>query len=77
MAAKRSAGPGATASPRVSADEKRWRAEDALRTIARAAEHQKNPSLMRDVRRVAADQAKAAAKAAAHVGAGARARPKK
>ena len=68
---------GPAPAPRVSADEKRWRAEDALRTIARAAEHQKNPGLMRDVRKVAVDQAKAAAKAAQHVGAVSRAKPKK
>ena len=33
----------------ISADEKRWRAEEALRTLSRADEIRANKSLMRDV----------------------------
>ncbi len=40
------------------ADERKWRAEDALRTLTRAQEVQKDPRLMSDVKRLAAENAK-------------------
>lgn len=49
----------APVAPAPSADERRYRAEDALRTIARAHEHLKDKGLMRDVRKLAQHQAKA------------------
>lgn len=54
-------GKGATPQPRavLGGDEKRWRTEDALRTLKRADEIKKDTGLMRDVRRFAADEQKA------------------
>jgi hypothetical protein len=40
-------------------DEIRWKAEDALRTIHRAESHKKDKELMRHVKRMAKEQAKA------------------
>jgi hypothetical protein len=39
------------------ARERRYAAEEALRTLTRADEHRANPRLMADVKRLAADQA--------------------
>ena len=36
--------------------ERRWAAESALSTLTRAAEHKKNPTLMRDVKALAREQ---------------------
>jgi len=51
-----------TAAPSVdrvnTADERKWRAEDALRTLTRAQEVQKDSRLMSDVKRLAAVNAK-------------------
>jgi recombinational DNA repair protein (RecF pathway) len=44
--------------PKVSANERQWRAQDALRTLTQAQEIQRNPTLMRDVKKVAAQQVK-------------------
>lgn len=38
-------------------EERRYRAEDALRTLTRAEEHRSNPKLMADVKRLAAEHA--------------------
>jgi len=35
------------------ADSRRYRAEEAMRTLIRAAEHRKDPALMRDVKALA------------------------
>ncbi|MFB9952038.1 hypothetical protein ACFFP0_24580 [Rhizobium puerariae] len=40
------------------ADEKRWRTEDAMRTLMRADELKQDKALMRDVQKMAAEQAK-------------------
>jgi len=40
------------------ADEKRWRTEDAMRTLMRADDLKKDKALMRDVQKMAAEQAK-------------------
>ena len=45
----------------MSADEKRWRTEDDLRTITRAREIQRDPARMKAVRALAAEQLKSAA----------------
>lgn len=45
-----------TGGPSV-ADEKRWKTEDAMRTIMRAEELKKDKSLMRDVSAMAKEQA--------------------
>lgn len=45
------AGPAARTS---TAQERKWRAEDALSTLTRAEEHRADKGLMRDVRRLAA-----------------------
>lgn len=42
------------------ADERKWRAEDALRTLTRADEIRKDAQLMRDVKKCAAEQIKTA-----------------
>lgn len=41
----------------MKADEKRWRTEDAMRTLMRAEELKKDKALMSDVERMAKDQA--------------------
>lgn len=38
-------------------DERKWKAEDAMRTIMRAEEHKKDKRLMSDVQRLAKEQA--------------------
>ncbi len=45
-------------------DAKRYRAEEAMRTLMRASEHMKDKSLMRDVKRLAKTQAAALSKVA-------------
>lgn len=40
------------------ADERKWRAQSALETITRAADMQKDKGLMRDVKKLAAEQVK-------------------
>ncbi len=45
--------------PPAAPEERRYRAQDALHTISRAEEHKKDPALMRDVRKLAQDHAKA------------------
>ena len=42
--------------PKLTAQDRAWRAEDALRTIARAEEIRRDAGLMRDVKKVAAKQ---------------------
>lgn len=46
------------AAPRMSADERRWRAQSALETITRANEIQKDKRLMSDVQKLATEQVK-------------------
>jgi hypothetical protein len=41
----------------MDADEKRWRAEDAMRTLMRAEELKKDKKLMSDVQKMAKEQA--------------------
>lgn len=43
--------------PTIGADERRWRAEDAMRTIMRAEDHKKDAKLMSDVKKLAKEQA--------------------
>lgn len=43
--------------PTMAADERKWRAEDAMRTIMRADEHRKDSKLMSDVKKLAKEQA--------------------
>ena len=43
-------------SPRPSAEQRRWRAEDALRDIERAEGHKRDGRLMSDVKKVAAEK---------------------
>jgi uncharacterized protein (UPF0147 family) len=45
-------------------DAKRYRAEEAMRTLLRASEHMKDKALMRDVRRMAKEHASALNKVA-------------
>jgi hypothetical protein len=45
-------------------DAKRYRAEEAMRTLMRASEHMKDKGLMRDVKRLAKEQAAALNKVA-------------
>lgn len=45
-------------------DAKRYRAEEAMRTLVRAGEHMKDKALMRDVRRIAKEHAAALSKVA-------------
>lgn len=45
-------------------DAKRYRAEEAMRTLMRASEHMKDRGLMRDVKRLAKEQAAALSKVA-------------
>lgn len=45
-------------------DAKRYRAEEAMRTLMRASEHMKDKGLMRDVKRLAKTQAAALSKVA-------------
>jgi hypothetical protein len=45
-------------------DAKRYRAEEAMRTLMRASEHMKDKALMRDVKRLAKTQAAALHKVA-------------
>jgi hypothetical protein len=49
---------GPVATKTNAAQERRWQAEDALRTITRAQEIQRDRPLMREVKRVAAEQVK-------------------
>jgi len=44
--------------PKISADERRWRAEDDLRTLTRAQEIQKDRSRMSQVQKIAQQQVK-------------------
>lgn len=44
--------------PKISAQERKWRAQDALSTITRAAEIQRDRALMADVKKVAQEQVK-------------------
>lgn len=44
--------------PTISAQERKWRAQDALSTITRAAEIQKDRALMSEVRKIAQQQVK-------------------
>lgn len=44
------------------ADDKRWRTEEALRTLTRAQEIQKDRVMMKDVKTLAREQAKTLAK---------------
>lgn len=53
-----------TSSPRMSAEDKRWRAEDAIRTLTRADEIKRDAGLMREVKRMAGQQAKTLQKVA-------------
>lgn len=49
----------ASVAPSVSmADEKRWKTEDAMRTLMRAEDLKKDKGLMRDVQKMASEQAK-------------------
>lgn len=45
-------------------DAKRYRAQDAMHTLMRASEHMKDKGLMRDVKRLAKEQAAAMSKVA-------------
>lgn len=54
----------ATRSKEDRARERRYAAEDALRTIARAEEHKANPALMRSVKKIAAEHVRSMAKIA-------------
>jgi hypothetical protein len=45
-------------------DAKRYRAEEAMRTLLRASEHMKDKNLMKDVRRMAKEHASALSKVA-------------
>jgi hypothetical protein len=51
--------PKLTDSPKatIGADERKWRVEDAMRTLMRAEEHKKDKGLMRDVGKMAKEQA--------------------
>ena len=53
-----------TLSRTMDAQERQWRAQDALRTLARAAEIQANKRLMGDVKREARQQIQSIAKVA-------------
>lgn len=55
--AKSSGSKGASVSPSYAAEEKKWKTEDAMRTIMRAEELKKDKGLMRDVKAMAKDQA--------------------
>lgn len=50
--------------PRMPTDERRWRAESNLRTLAEADKIRNDPKAMSDVRKVAAEQQKALSKIA-------------
>lgn len=45
--------------PAMPAADRQYRAQDALHTITRAEQHKKDPALMRDVRKLATEHAKA------------------
>lgn len=51
--------------PRISAADRQWRAESALRTLTEAETIRSNPSLMRDVAKHAQAQVKTLSKVAA------------
>lgn len=50
--------------PTISAQERAWRAQDALRTLTQAQEIQKDRTLMRDVKKVAQQQVQTLSKVA-------------
>lgn len=56
---QRTTAPAGIVGPDRSPEEMRYKAEDALRTIHRAAEHQRDKELMRHVKKIAKSQAKA------------------
>lgn len=45
-------------SPSYPEESKKWRAQDALRDLERAAEHKRDKALMADVKKLAADKVK-------------------
>jgi hypothetical protein len=53
-----------TASPKLSAEDKRWRAENALQTLTRAEQIRADSALMADVKKYAQDQVKTLSKVA-------------
>lgn len=55
----------ATSSPRMSKEDRKWQAEDAIRTLTRADEIKRDAGLMREVKRMAGQQAKTLQKVAA------------
>ena len=57
--AQKTTGPVGVVGSAPSADEMRWKAEEAMRTIHRAAEHQKDKPLMREVKKLIKSHAKA------------------
>ena len=59
MAQRTTAPSGLVGNAPESEDHMRWKAAEALRTIHRAAEHQKDKDLMRHVKKMAKEQAKA------------------
>lgn len=62
---KRKSKPQAIGLASISTDDaKRYRAEEAMRTLMRAGEHMKDKSLMRDVRRIAKEHAAALSRVA-------------
>lgn len=50
--------------PKYAAQERMWRAESALSTIAAAEKHKQDAGLMRDVKRLAAQQIKSLSRVA-------------
>jgi hypothetical protein len=58
------AAPKAVAAPRLMASDRRWEAQDALRTLQRAQEIQGNKTLMSQVKREAQQQMAAISKVA-------------
>jgi hypothetical protein len=55
--AKQAAPKKSPATPSYAAEDKRWKTEDAMRTLMRAEELKKDKSLMRDVEAMAKEQA--------------------
>lgn len=55
--AKSSGSKGPSVSPSYAAEDKRWKTEDAMRTLMRAEELKKDKGLMRDVENLAKEQA--------------------
>jgi hypothetical protein len=60
---KKAATRNAVAQPRMTAEDRKWRAQDDLRTLAQAEQVRKDPTRMGAARKEAAAQAKALQKA--------------